>query len=1484
MINESIVIQALDAIERQEARYLAWGLLDRSLSREDVESVVAEIGDVEPEDVVDELLRRLLIVEIPRSFPPRYRSRMAEGVRLFANLRQQFESRPWRDAPRLIADFRFLIRPRRFPERVHEPADVEQRLGGPALPDRSRRTLHALLADGSNSARKLSRFQIEATREILEGLRKNNDEARIVTAGTGSGKTLAFYLPTLMHLAADPLLGKETRVLSVYPRNELLKDQLVATLREVRKLRVGDPSVPAIRIGAYFGPTPLQAGHVPLPKYLGWRRRTSDGAWICSFLVCPGMPSGPECRGHLVWLEDEKKVGVERLHCEDCGATVEESEFVLTRKAMQKTPPDIVFTTTEMLNRSLADDWSAHVFGVGDRAKNAPRLVLLDEAHTYTGASGAQAAYVLRRWRHLAGGPVMWVGLSATLRDSEQFFAKLTGVSPDFTREIAPNSEDMIQRGHEYQLLLRGDPTSQTALLSASIQSLMLLLRLMDPLGSSDVSHGIVGNKVFAFCDNLDLINRLFRQLLDAEGRNPVGKINPERRGSLALLRSQENHPLGSAIVDWISRDADGQEWWVVDSLRDSPVPPKVGRTSSQDSGVDPDAEIVVSSSSLEVGFDDPTVGAVLQHKAPRDLAQFLQRRGRAGRSQSMRPWTIVVLSDYGRDRLAYQSYERLFDPELPPKTLPLGNRSVERMQATFALMDWVSIQLRKRTKSRGDVRKELTKPLNGDMGERQVLMAELLTEVLDDEGRLAELKQHLCYALRLSSEEVDAVLWEGPRSVLLEAIPTALRRLRSHWQIVQDGKIVEKGDRIREGHPLPEFLPSNLFSDLILPEVRIFAPIDYDEAANLDEPAFLALKQLAPGNVTLRYAVWKTKGLWVDPGEGGDLDISGSLLVDAAVIGEIDADLGRIEIFRPYSIAAEIPPQLVGSSSSGHLRWESRFTAIHGSVAGEFPDTTQWSRIVSAVDFYIHAGQGGIRLLRSSGGGVASITGRKGRRRFSYTFTNNGEPVAVGVEIEVDAVRFMVRPPSSATEFGLDQDDRRLRQLRRDFFIWALKQELEGAGLLNPFLSGWLAEFVIAGVAHAADSGAGGSPSTWSQSELVDQIKHAFGAAVVTDVDPEEESELQISITDALEQSGVVSSIAATWKMATGIPDDLWYDWLRARFIETTAAALQVGIQSLLPDFNVDEDIDIDIVDGKSENAEIFISDVAIGGGGLIEAFYLEYSKDPRRFWNLVRTALDPTDLESTSVDLARVIEGLVGNELADSAVVFRASALGPEALGEWRKFLRVVSQMGIPPSHSLSIALATRIFRPGSSAASDHAIGVVLHRLIALEETCGIALDVRTAAAVMAGDESIRDALHSAVPDQSQPTRSWAFGVILELLWPQAEAMRSVTLQAPIQYADQLASTERTLVLQALSESIESVDISQSNWRAMFDSVISANGRCGLEASSGDQNLLGIALMAVMGSPVEVGALLLHPRVVGFRRTHHGSVTELELPEAPQ
>ena len=113
-----------------------------------------------------------------------------------------------------------------------------------------------------------------------------------------------------------------------------------------------------------------------------------------------------------------------------------------------------------------------------------------------------------------------------------------------------------------------------------------------------------------------------------------------------------------------------------------------IGRTSSQDSGVDMDSDVIVATASVEVGFDDAKAGAVLQHKAPRQASSFVQRKGRAGRTRGMRPWTVVVLSDYGRDQAAFLQYENLFSPRLeaadlarPPAhlMLPIATCSTRR-------------------------------------------------------------------------------------------------------------------------------------------------------------------------------------------------------------------------------------------------------------------------------------------------------------------------------------------------------------------------------------------------------------------------------------------------------------------------------------------------------------------------------------------------------------------------------------------------------------------------------------------------------------------------------------------------------------------------------------------------------------------------------------------------------------------------------------
>jgi hypothetical protein len=634
-----LALDFLTALEQREMRLLAWGYVDNAWTADEIADLADgfvlendESGVVSGSDLIKELRSRALLLAVDGGLGELFRTRMAETARLLARLRQLFPKHrdaAWTQAATLVSGFRIISRPRSYPKRDIAIGDAISEIASQVGTDSAREAaMRALLSSRGADSFELSRFQIDATIDVLRGLESGTSNGTIVGAGTGSGKTLAFYLPALTHVVTATS-GEGTRALAIYPRIELLRDQFAEAFREARRLDgVGQLGRP-IRLGALYGATP----HAPKGADRLWEPRGADR--ICPYMLCPDCGDGA-----LLWARQDIDAGKPRLRCERCAASVGPERMSLTRNQMRADPPDVLFTTTEMLNRTLMDGRMRQVIGVGRDAMPI-ELVLLDEVHTYEGTTGAQVAGVLRRWRHARRKPVHFVGLSATLREASGFFADLTGLAPQNVTSIEPQVADLEWEGQEYMVAARADPYSGASVLSTTIQTAMLMQRALDPL-TDPPSSGAFGQRLFTFTDDLDVTNRLYFDLLDAEGLNSWG--NPEK-ASLAALRS----PVGG---DLQARRAAGQLWDALEPIGhrlDEGTHTRIGRTTSQDADVDRLANAVVATASLEVGFNDPRVGAVLQHKAPHGAAPFLQRKGRAGRNRTMRPWTLVVLSDYGR-------------------------------------------------------------------------------------------------------------------------------------------------------------------------------------------------------------------------------------------------------------------------------------------------------------------------------------------------------------------------------------------------------------------------------------------------------------------------------------------------------------------------------------------------------------------------------------------------------------------------------------------------------------------------------------------------------------------------------------------------------------------------------------------------------------------------------------------------------------------
>jgi hypothetical protein len=1479
VVNEAsgVLLRVLDILEDSEARYLVWGLTEETWPEDRlIEAISAAAPSHDPYEFLEQLLQHNLVFELDRRWPKEYRTRMAETMRLMAHLRQQFPNRPWQAAPRLVADFRFRHEPRWFPERDLAPDAVAARLRARQLPSAQIEAAQQILG-----GRKLSAFQLDSTIEVFAAM-GGRDRGVVVSAGTGSGKTLAFYLPALTYLATRRASSRGVGVVAIYPRNELLKDQFASALDETRQLRMagGRP----IRIGAFFGNTPnkIIRGRAPTRAW----RKTATG-WVCPFLTCPAPAGGGRCGGDLVWLfshyDTVPQRQRERLTCARCGGEVTGDEVILTRKSMRSHPPDLLFTTTEMLNRSLSDGWSMHVFGVGPAAPTRPGLVLLDEVHTYEGSDGAQVAYLLRRWRRLLSRPTTWVGLSATLANADRFFEELCGLAEGTVVTVDPQQEQMKPRGREYQVVLRGDPGQQTMLLSTTIQSLMLLRRVLD---LQPTSLGAFGSRVFAFCDNLDLVNRLYRQMLSAERVTESGRPNGVALASLRMSRAAQR---SDPVVDWDLRDADGQQWWLPELLGFDERGLMIGRTSSQDTGVRVGADIVVTTSSLEVGFDDPTVGAVLQHKAPRDVASLLQRRGRAGRVQTQRPWTVVVLSDFGRDRVAYQDYETLLAPALPEKRLPLGNQSVRKMQAAMCLIDWAAYRLDVTARTGGrSMRKVFIQPDPAHAQLREEV-ADLLTRVMIGGHERQDLMTFVGSSLRLSAEEVEAVCWEQPRSLLLDAVPTARRRLLSRWAAYEDGEVRPEREEWVNDSPLPEFIPKALFSDLCLPEVAIEPPSDYDEAARESIAVHLALNELAPGKVTMRWAVQRGRGLWIEPvSDGAAVALEEGFARSGRIIAEVPGDHGPLPLVRPLITAPRVPDPAVQPSSNGRLQWQMRWQTPGEAIEVPRPRSGPLVGNVTSVGAYLHTGLGALQTWRYARQASATVLRRGGaRQQLTNSFTWHGQPAAVGYEATVDAQLITVAVPDTLAAFRLDRSPRRLRQLRRDFFVDQLRARLH-ALRIDTFLSRTIAEAIVAAAAAAVqDDTDPAQLPTLPVAEWRRHVADLLSEGVIGLDDEDDDDSLaprHQQLLDALTDGPVAHAITATTGLLTEDPDASWLSWLRTRYVHTMAAAWQAAAQQLCPDFDADLDsvIDVDpVADGPS--ATFVLSDATIGGGGMIETLTSRISDDPRQFDYLVIAALQPSDLEDVDRSLRHTLDLLTTDpKVADAAHRFRTAT--KDRLTAWQDLLALLTAHGVSPAHVTVTTLASRTFRAKSGPGSDVLLRGCLARWEDIEARAGFAIDHRSVCMALAADPEVRAALVKAVPEGASEGDRWAQSVLQGLLWPSAEARRAQSLVASNRFVNEAPMTERTLVLDVLPDPIDDIDVDDPQWTRRLTERIAASGRCRLVSGTDDRGRLKRALQHLVTRPIELGWLHVHPHVEATSRRDGFLAVEVSLQESPQ
>ena len=207
--------------------------------------------------------------------------------------------------------------------------------------------------------RPLYAHQVKALERAME--HKN----LVVTTGTGSGKTECFLIPIVNSLLQEVeagTLSNAVRAIVIYPMNALANDQ-------IKRMRALLKGYPQIRFGLYNGNTKHS--------------------------------------------ETEARSQYHRMHGADSNPLENE---VISREAMQKTPPHILITNYSMLEYMMLRPKDDAVFSGAQL-----RYIVLDEAHIYKGATGMETALLMRRLKARISAPknVQYILTSATLGDKE---------------------------------------------------------------------------------------------------------------------------------------------------------------------------------------------------------------------------------------------------------------------------------------------------------------------------------------------------------------------------------------------------------------------------------------------------------------------------------------------------------------------------------------------------------------------------------------------------------------------------------------------------------------------------------------------------------------------------------------------------------------------------------------------------------------------------------------------------------------------------------------------------------------------------------------------------------------------------------------------------------------------------------------------------------------------------------------------------------
>jgi len=526
------------------------------------------------------------------------------------------------------------------------------------------------------------KFQVEAWDFINNMYSNEESRALIVSAPTGFGKTEA-VIPAVINYISN----SDGIAILIFPRRALLLDQLERlshyNLRN-GSIRIGlqmdgingllewtvyneEQTNISIRNKNYKPPdkiNPLRHSYYQFETellYVAYRSNVNDELKL-KFFKC-------QCGGDLfknVYFQSSNRAALNKgirdqntkfiggsiggspdnttWECERCHRHYLVS---LSREDHIALKPNLIFTTIDSLPSLFSDP------DIRDSMSDKPVTIVLDEIHVYYGLYGAHAASILSQLTQRIRNKFTGIGLSATIDKPQEFGKKIFGKD---TFVISPENNDkkIIKDAETYYFIKSASDQKNSG------EFYSLKSQTMIQFGLLSISSIINKNQtMLAFMDSIDAVSLLRTQIQDAYN-NPNKRLHDFRLDGLISNKARYNQASCAGFNPGYCEPncliyKDGECWNILRHHMGVTTPPQISIDSVWSSAL-PDrttlgnSSVIFSTSELELGIDLPHVEHLVQYGAPFTIFNFLQRKGRAGRSRGSRPNFYFILGDRSND------------------------------------------------------------------------------------------------------------------------------------------------------------------------------------------------------------------------------------------------------------------------------------------------------------------------------------------------------------------------------------------------------------------------------------------------------------------------------------------------------------------------------------------------------------------------------------------------------------------------------------------------------------------------------------------------------------------------------------------------------------------------------------------------------------------------------------------------------------------